>query len=221
MVSIKKEWKTYEWIRASEIPSLNDDEGKLSVFAGNIEPADIKQGALGDCYFLSVLSVLTEKPDRVRRLFETDQVNPEGIFGLNMTKNGIKQMIVIDDFIPCKNKTPVFSSANGNELWVILLEKAWAKLHGSYERIIGGQSHLTFRDLTGAPSFEFETKDEEAWNKIKDGDQRDFIMAAGIAQDDENEVAALKALGLVGQHSYGLIAVAEINDKNGKPTKLV
>ena len=137
-MSIKKEWKTFEWIRASEIPSLNDDEGKLAVFAGNIEPADIKQGALGDCYFLSVLSVLTEKPERVRILFETDLVNPEGIFGLNMTKNGIKQMVVIDDFIPCKNKEPVFSSANGNELWVILLEKAWAKLHGSYERIIGG-----------------------------------------------------------------------------------
>ena len=66
------DWKKYEWIRASEIPSLNDDEGKLAVFAGNIEPADIKQGALGDCYFLSVLSVLTEKPDRVRKLFETD-----------------------------------------------------------------------------------------------------------------------------------------------------
>jgi hypothetical protein len=221
VVSIKKEWKTYEWIRASEIPSLNDDEGKLAVFAGNIEPADIKQGALGDCYFLSVLSVLTEKPDRVRILFETDLVNPEGIFGLNMTKNGIKQMVVIDDFIPCKNKEPVFSSANGNELWVILLEKAWAKLHGSYERIIGGQSHLTFRDLTGAPSFEFETKDEDAWAKIADGDKKDFIMAAGIAQDDEEEAAKLKALGLVGQHSYGLIAVAEVTDKNKKNVKLV
>jgi hypothetical protein len=57
---------------------------------------------------------------------------------------------------------------------------------------------LTFRDITGAPSFEFETKDEDAWDKIKDGDKRDFIMAAGIAQDDENEVAQLKALGLVG-----------------------
>jgi len=37
---------------------------------------------------------------------------------------------------------------------VILIEKAYAKLHGSYERIGGALScHDALRDLTGAPSF--------------------------------------------------------------------
>ena len=35
-------WEKFEWIRVSEIASLNDDEGKLKVFAGKIEPNDIK-----------------------------------------------------------------------------------------------------------------------------------------------------------------------------------
>lgn len=39
----------------------------------------------------------------------------------------------MDDYIPCDDKQPAFSQANGNELWVILLEKAWAKMHGSYD----------------------------------------------------------------------------------------
>jgi|TARA_B110000305_G_C19431785_1_gene636589 hypothetical protein len=44
---------------------------------------------------------------------------------------------------------------------VILLEKAWAKLHGSYERIIGGMAHYTFRDLTGAPAYEYSLNPDD------------------------------------------------------------
>jgi hypothetical protein len=32
-----------------------------------------------------------------------------------------------------------------------MLEKAWAKIHGSYHRIIKGSIPDTLRDLTGAP----------------------------------------------------------------------
>ena len=83
----------------------------------------------------------SENPGRIKDLFESHEVNKEGIFGVNMTKNGEKVQVVVDSYIPCRNGKFIFSSANGNELWVIILEKAWAKLHGSYERIIGGQSH--------------------------------------------------------------------------------
>ena len=38
----KDEWSKIEWIRASEIPELNDDEGELKVFADKVEPNDIK-----------------------------------------------------------------------------------------------------------------------------------------------------------------------------------
>ena len=48
------------------------------------------------------------------------------------------------------------SKAHGNELWVILIEKAYAKLHGSYERIGRGMVHEALRDLTGAPSFNMD-----------------------------------------------------------------
>ena len=94
-------WAKYEWLRASDIPCLNDSDGKLSVFAGKIEPADIKQGGLGDCYFLSVLSVLTEKPDRIKRLFMSEEVNDQGIFGVQITKNGLLTQVILDDYIPC------------------------------------------------------------------------------------------------------------------------
>ena len=138
ILEIKEIWERIDWIRAEQIVELNDNNEQLKIFQGNIEPNDIKQGALGDCYFLSSLSVISERPDRISNLFVTKEVNKHGLFAVNMTKNGEKVQVLVDSNIPCLNGKPVFSSANGNELWVIILEKAWAKLHGSYERIIGG-----------------------------------------------------------------------------------
>lgn len=39
------------------------------IVVGKIEPNDIKQGLLGDCYFLAGLSALAEVPERIRELF--------------------------------------------------------------------------------------------------------------------------------------------------------
>ena len=40
----------------------------------------------------------------------------------------------------------------------MLLEKAWAKLHGSYYKIESGFAENVFRELTGAPTLTFETE---------------------------------------------------------------
>ena len=131
-----------------------------------------------------------------------------------MTKNGRKVHIVLDDFIPCKDYRPAFSSANGNELWVLLLEKAWAKLHGSYDRIISGYAHETMRDLTGAPAFEYQIKDnkDSIFAKIEEAKNYDWAIAAGCDAKSEDEKAKLKELGLVGEHSYGIIGVYTVTD---------
>lgn len=52
------------------------------------------------------------------------------------------------------------------EIWVLLLEKAWAKLNGNYENIERGYNSEALRDLTGAPTLTLHTLDEN--NKIKE-----------------------------------------------------
>ena len=94
-------WRTFTWIRATEIEELNDDDGKLQVFFNEVSPSDIKQGLLGDCYFLSVLSVLAEKPSRITKLFLNDKQNNLGVYGLKICKNGEWKEVVVDDYIPC------------------------------------------------------------------------------------------------------------------------
>jgi calpain-15 len=42
-------------------------------------------------------------------------------------------------------------------MWVMVLEKAYAKMYGSYARIDGGNPAMALRDLTGAP---YENKDD-------------------------------------------------------------
>ncbi len=114
---------------------------------------------------MCVFSVIAEVPQRIKNIFEQTVLVPEGVYGLNMYKNGKKVHVIIDDYIPVDGNGQLYmSKAHGNELWVILIEKAYAKLHGSYERISGGLSHEALRDLTGAPSLFY--MDEEVTGNI-------------------------------------------------------
>lgn len=61
--------------------------------------------------------------------------------------------MLVDDYFPVHkdHNKPVFSDTNGPECWVIFLEKAYAKIYGSYEKIESGFPGAALRDLTGAP----------------------------------------------------------------------
>lgn len=80
----KYDWKTYVWRRPEEI-----FKGPYDMFCKTkdlmtsrigigkfIEASDIKQGGLGNCYFLSALSVIAEKnPLKILDLFITRRIN--------------------------------------------------------------------------------------------------------------------------------------------------
>ena len=56
-------------------------------------------------------------------------------------------------------------------LWVLILEKAWAKVNGAYDLTDGGYEVEALGCLTGAPQeiiSHREVKDVLLWNKIKE-----------------------------------------------------
>ena len=73
--------------------------------------------------------------------------------------------IVVDDCIPCFNKYrgPAFTRSQNHDIWVLILEKAWAKIYGSYERIESGTTRECLRDLTGAPTKTLFMDDKRIW----------------------------------------------------------
>ena len=50
-----------------------------------------------------------------------EQTDEEGKYAVNLTKNGEKTRVVVDDYFPCLDGEPVFSRAKGAELWVLIL----------------------------------------------------------------------------------------------------
>jgi calpain-15 len=63
----------HEWRRATDWPSARNMVPEL--FKDGIDPNDIKQGMLGDCYFVAALATLAEWPERVKKVFVTPKSN--------------------------------------------------------------------------------------------------------------------------------------------------
>jgi calpain-15 len=63
------------WKRPHEFMVVDENLGlgKIEVFDKKIEPNDIKQGQLGDCWFMCALASLAEMPYLVERLFITQK----------------------------------------------------------------------------------------------------------------------------------------------------
>jgi calpain-15 len=62
---------------------------KPALFDGKVEPKDVVQGSLGECYFLSALAALAEKEDIIRRVFANQNYNQNGIYKVTLRVDGV------------------------------------------------------------------------------------------------------------------------------------
>ena len=78
-----------------------------------------------------------------------NNVNDVGIYVIFFYINGIKTPVFIDDYLPVHPGTNkiAFCTSKSGEMWTSLVEKAWAKLHGSYFRIQAGLPYFAFNHL--------------------------------------------------------------------------
>lgn len=57
-----------------------------------------------------------------------------GFYAVQLYLEGKPVTVVVDDLFPCMKGTnePLFAKPRGAEVWVMVFEKAWVKMFGSY-----------------------------------------------------------------------------------------
>lgn len=206
-----------EWKRPDEIFC-----GPYSVFEGKIEAGDSLQGGIGDCYFLSAISAIAEFPQMICQIFKTISLSMNGCYEVALRLNGEWKLIILDDYFPCSKNGgyPIFSRPNGNEIWAMLLEKAWAKVNGGYINIDSGFSIEVLSSLTPFPSeilYHNEHSAETVWEKINQSDKKDEILTCTTSFDE-----SIEKYGLITGHSFTLVTTLEreVNERKVRLLKV-
>ena len=136
------------------------------------ELAEVKPGVFGDAWFLGALCSLSlseeelfgnpsgyEEPLGIYpRAFWDSEFRRRGLYCFRFSTQGQWRYVVVDDCLPFngKNSKALFSHSLGldatPQLWIALMEKAYAKLHGAYFSLWLGFVDDALEDLTSWPS---------------------------------------------------------------------
>ena len=236
----------------SENPRFMDKSG--------MNAKDIKQGEVGDCWFMTALSLiggrkpvaimgnmdpeLLEKLDSglpitcgIEEQLEQGIFPPlfhiyvtRGMYVFRFYKDYQKRYVIIDDKIPCRqNKVPVYGQdPENNEFWVSLIEKAYAKLHGSYSALRSGFIDEALTDLTGlipekikldylkSENTPSESDVDTEWKKFT---SLNTIAMLGCSAQGETE-GPMKYqgvnCGILSGHAYAILDFVQIPKTTGK-----
>lgn len=102
---------------------------------------------------------MARRPGLIKRMFITKEYSKYGIYRLKLYRLGEWINVTVDDFFPCYyNGQPMFTRGQPDEIWVMLLEKAYAKLLGSYDALKQGSASKVFFDFIGMPTFKIHTE---------------------------------------------------------------
>ncbi|XP_072885084.1 calpain-8-like [Hemitrygon akajei] len=204
-----------KWLRPAELFA------NPRFFVNSFSTTDIVQGSLGDCWFLAAMSSLTLNADLFIYVVPSDQGFQDhyaGVFRFRFWQYGSWVQVVVDDRLPTLNGNLVFTcSSSGNELWSALLEKAYAKLNGSYSSLRGGLGSEAMEDFTGGIAVTIEmhsTNPRELWHLLKRALHKQTMISCSITVNNHNEIEKDQGLGLMASHAYAIVDAEKVRMPN-------
>ena len=197
---------------------------------------DIRQGAVGDCWFIAALAVVANRPDLIERIVPmATRTTTTGRYVVNLFMDGAWKEYVVDSLFPVDNSrtkeelerrggTLVFAKAAAdNQLWPSIIEKAYAKAHGSYAALTAGHVTEGFTNLTGAPAetYVFDTLlDNGSDVELLFGQLLSFVQEGFPIGTATRSGINCAQFGLVGHHAYSVLDCRAIWGKVGRQQTL-
>ena len=212
-------------LNADGTPRFGKKEFTGPLFKGGIEPADVFQGQIGDCYFPSAMAALAQNHgEEIEKMIKS---NGDGTYTVTFKEKDwmsgrFKDVpIKVDGDLYVRSWGGPLYGASGRgdrgettmELWFPLIEKAYAAWKGSYNEIgSGGLSNDVFEAVLGKDGrFNSVSPGTEArtWQTIKTAIDAKQPVSAGTHGDDQ--AAIYTNTGVYADHSYSILGYAERN----------
>ena len=199
------------WKRVSDIISEEVDDQRKEY--------PINQNYLGDCYLIAFLRRYKEiQPDKYYSLIRYWDFS-KGYYEVNFyDENGNNIVVYIDDYIIVKpDGTPYYASIQGENSFIVcrylLIEKAFAKMNGSYFNINGGYQGINASySLSGVlPIYLkeklFSLEEEKIYNIINIFLEAENLVLAGTKKKVTFD-------GIVENHMYSVLSCDEYDEKS-------
>lgn len=193
-------------------PTYGPVNGKL--FVDGISSDDIRQGQIGDCYFVSALSAIAKANPQIIR--DSIQTNPDNTYTVRFFDHGRPTYVTIDNkFYHTPSGQLVYgSSTDKGEMWVPVMEKAYAKWKNGYRQIgQGGNPATALYELTGIKShllIDSSMSPGPLYTYLQKSLANNEAVVAGTPSGPQ---ALYNREGLVPTHAYTVIGV---QDQNGQ-----